>query len=265
MEIKDFLNLLKVMQKVISYMKNQLVTLDEFIGQSKTIDALKISIAAAKMRMEPLGHILLTGPEGCGKNTLADAIAYECDAEIKRINIKDFRKEGDLGPTYINLSEGSILIIEEIDEISQDLVNFLCSVMEDAHAAITIGKGPSARSVELDFPKITVIGIAETTHKLPKKLAQCFYIDAKFTKYSEDELFVLAKKWCSFNNSEIIDEAATKIAIYSEGSSKLLHSAMKRARDFADVYNKGIINIDIIDRTIANLSNKDFIISEVCE
>lgn len=243
-------------------MKNQVVTLDEFIGQSKTVETLKISIAAAKKRKEPLGHILLTGSEGSGKNTLVNAIVKEYDVDIKRINIKDYRKEADLVSIYSNLSEGSFLIIEEIDEIRQDLVNFLCAAMEDARAAITIGKGPSARLIELDLPKITVIGIAETKHKLPKKLAQCFYIDAKFTEYSEEELFKLAKKWCYLNKSEIANEAATKIAIYSDGSSKLLHRAMKRARDFADVYNNGIINVNIIDKTITNLCDKDFMSSE---
>ena len=243
-------------------MKKQFVTIDEFIGQPKTIETLKISIAAAKKRQEPLGHILLTGPEGSGKSTLADAIANEFDVDIKRINIKDFRKEYDLGLVYTNAPNGSFLIIEEIDEIRQDLVNFLCSVMEYACAPITFGKGLSAQTIELDFPKITVIGIAETKHKLPKKLAQCFYIDAKFAEYSEDELNKLAKKWCYLNKSEITDEAATKTAIYSEGSSKLLHKAIKRARDFADVYNNGIIDINIIDKTVANLSDKDFLLSE---
>lgn len=243
-------------------MEKQIVTLDEFIGQPKTIETLKISIAAAKIRQEPLGHILLTGPEGCGKNTLADAIANEFDVDIKRINIKDFRKEGDLGSVYATLPEGSVLIIEEIDEIRQDLVNFLCCAMEDARVSITLGKGLSANTFEVDMPHITVIGIAEITHKIPKKLVQCFYIDAKFTEYSEDELFQLAKKWCSFNKSGITDEAATKIAIYSAGSSKLLHRAIKRARDFADVYNNGVIDADIIDKATANLYDKDFILSE---
>ena len=243
-------------------MKKQVVTLDEFIGQSKTVETLKISIAAAKKRKEPLGHILLTGSEGSGKNTLVNAIVKEYDVDIKRINIKDFRKESDLGVVYTNVLDGSFLIIEEIDEIRQDLVNFLCSAMEDARASITIGKGLTAKTIELDMPHITVIGIAETKHKLPKKLAQCFDIDAKFTEYSEDELYKLAKKWCYLNKSEITDEAATKIAIYSEGSSKLLHRAIKRARDFADVYNNGIIDINIIDKAIANLSDKDFILSE---
>lgn len=240
------------------------VILDEFIGQSKTIETLKISVAASKKRQETMGHILLTGPLSSGRHTLANAIVQELNANVKIINIKDIRKEAELVAVFTNLTNGSVLIIEEIDEIKQDLIFLLCSAMEDYQAIVTIGKGPSAREITLDLPKFTVIGIAETRHKLSKKLEQCFYIDANFTKYSDEELFQLAKKWCCLNKSKITDEAATKIAICSEGSSKLLHGAMKRARDFADVYNNSLIDVDIIDKTIANLSDKDFMSLEEC-
>lgn len=235
------------------------VSLDDFIGQPKILERIKIAVTAAKMRGDVLGHVLLSGVEGSGKRALATAIVKEMGSEATVISINKYKKILDFVSLLTNISDGNFLIIEDIDQIKQDFVDLLCDAMENGEVEVTIGKGSADRTFTLPLPRFTLIGIAEEKFNLSKKLLQCFYIDEKLGKYSEDELFQLAKRMCSSIETEITDEAAKKIAIYAEGSNKLLTNAIKRARDYATVFNNDIIDLNIVDKIILNLSDKDVI------
>ena len=156
----------------MSYESIEKVTLDTFIGQSKTIEALKVSIAAAKMREETLGHVLLSGPRGSGKCTLAISIADELGSTMHISSFNAIRNASDLAAILTNLEVGDILVIENFDAIRQDCVELLCTAMESFCMDIIIGKGPTARSIRLDLPAFTLIGIMDVKRKLPEKLLQ---------------------------------------------------------------------------------------------
>lgn len=236
---------------------NEQITLDTFIGQQNTIEALKISIAAAKMRGEALGHILLTGPRGSGKGTLVNAIVGEIDSSVRVTSFNAIRNASDLAAILTSLEEHSALVIENFDAIRQDCSDLLCTAMEDFCIDIVIGKGPAARSVRLDLPEFTLIGVMDANRKLPEKLISCFSVCAVLIDYSRDELIQLSKNWCASSEIDIADVAAEKIALYAEGSNRKLTNALKRARDFASVINGGIIDSDIADKAINSLAVND--------
>lgn len=234
------------------------ITLDTFIGQTPIIETLKVSIAAAKMRNEILGHILLCGPRGCGKDTLIDAIADELGVCKRVSSFNAIRNVSDLAMTLTNLEEGNILVIENFDAIRQDCIELLCTAMEDFYIDIIIGKGPAARSIRLDLPVFTLVGIMDTQIKLPEKLLSCFSVCTILSDYATDELIQLARKWCVLNSANITDDAAKRIALYADGSNRKLTNALKRARDFASVINNGVINVDIADKTVESLQTNAF-------
>lgn len=237
---------------------NERVTLDTFIGQTKTTETLKISISAAKIRKETLGHILLSGPRGSGKGTLVNAIAAELDTSIHISSFNAIRNASDFAAILTNLSEGDILVIENFDAIRQDCVELLCTAMESFCMDIIIGKGPTARSIRLDLPAFTLIGVMDVKRKLPEKLLGCFSICASLTDYSTHELIQLAQKWCAMQSTEITGSALEKIALYADGSNRKLTNTLKRARDFAIITNNGVISPEIADKTINSLSDNDF-------
>lgn len=234
------------------------VTLDTFIGQSKISETLKVSISAAKIRKETLGHILLSGPRGSGKGTLVNAIAAELDTSIHISSFNAIRNASDFAAILTNLSEGNILVIENFDAIRQDCVELLCTAMESFCMDIIIGKGPTARSIRLDLPAFTLIGVMDVKRKLPEKLLSCFSICASLTDYSTHELIQLAQKWCAMQSTEITGSALEKIALYADGSNRKLTNTLKRARDFAIITNNGVISPEIADKTINSLSDNDF-------
>ena len=242
----------------MNYETYERVTLDTFIGQTKIIETLKITICAAKMREETLGHILLSGPRGCGKGTLVIAIAAELDVPIRISSFNAIRNASDLAAILTNLAEGDILVIENFDAIRQDCVELLCTAMESFCMDIIIGKGPTARSIRLDLPAFTLIGVMDVKRKLPEKLLSCFSICASLTDYSTHELIQLAQKWCFVQSTEITDSALEKIALYADGSNRKLTNTLKRARDFATITNNGVISPEIADKTINSLSDNNF-------
>lgn len=241
-----------------NFTAKEIITLDKFVGQSKTIENLKISIAAAKMRQETLGHILLSGPRGCGKDTLVNAIAEELGVPVHITSFNAIRNASDFAAILTNLSEGDILVIENFDAIRQDCVELLCTAMESFCMDIIIGKGPTARSIRLDLPAFTLIGVMDVKRKLPEKLLSCFSICASLTDYSTHELIQLAQKWCFVQSTEITDSALEKIALYADGSNRKLMNTLKRARDFSIITNNGVISPEIADKTINSLSDNDF-------
>lgn len=238
---------------------NERITVDTFIGQTKITETLKISISAAKMRKEALGHILLSGPRGCGKDTLVNAIAEELGVPMHITSFNAIRNASDFAAILNNLSKGDILVIENFDAIKQDCVELLCTAMESFCIDIIIGKGPAARSVRLDLPAFTLIGVMDIKRKLPEKLLSCFSVCSSFSDYSVQELMQLATKWCSFHSLKVTDDALEKISLYANGSNRKLTNILKRARDFAVITNNGIISPEVADKTICSLSDNDLI------
>ncbi len=169
------------------------VTLDSFIGQKKLIETLKISIAAAKMRAEPMGHILLKGPRESGKSTIAHAIAEEIGNGIKTVSAKTIQSLSDLAAVLTNLNTGEVLILENLEAINHTCIDFLSDAMDSFVMETTIGKGPSSRTVRLDLNKFILIAITDTATQLPETLRKRFYINATLIDYLESDLVLLAK------------------------------------------------------------------------
>lgn len=242
----------------MDYETSKIVTLDTFIGQSQIIETLRVSIAAAKMHEEALGHILLSGPRGCGKETLVNAIAEELGVPVHISSFNAIRSTSDLAAILTNLTEGNILVLENFDAIRQDCIELLCAAMESFCMDIIIGKGPAARSIRLDLPAFTLIGVMDTKRKLPEKLKSCFSVCSSFSDYSTQELIQIAKKWCTIHSLEITADALEKVSLYANGSNRKLTNTLKRARDFAVITNNGIISSKVIDKTIDSFSDSDF-------
>lgn len=228
----------------------QHITLENFIGQAMAIDLLKISIEAAKMRNEDLGHFLLSGPRGSGKHTLVNAIINESNANIRNSSFNAIRNASDLTAILTNLEEHDFLVLENFDAIPQDCVELLCSAMDDFCINIVIGKGPGAQSICLDLVKFTLIGIMDTKIALPQKLVHCFSNLITLCDYSTEELVNLSQKYCENAGVLITNDAARALALYAEGSNRRLTNALKKARDFAIVTNQGVIDHIIAQKAI---------------
>lgn len=235
------------------------ITLDEVIGQKNAIEMLKISIAAAKHRKEILGHILLIGPKGCGKKTVAYAVGNEYSVNIRTVSSNEVSNQGELAALLTSLCDGDIIIIKDFDTINQKCIDLLCEAMSDFKLDVIVGKGSTAREIRVDLPKFTLIGIADKKQAIPLKLKHCFHHDILFSAYSEEELVQLAKKWCESYRVNITSEAAEKIALYANGSNKKLAYTLKRARDFATIINNLTINDEVADKTIRSLFDNELI------
>ncbi len=227
-------------------------TLDSFVGQKNFIETMKISVAAAKMRGEPLSHILLMGPSGSGKSTLAKAIANELGAGITALSFNDLKKPGDLGPILSNLNDGGVLLVENFDCIKPTYADVLASAMDGFYFDVVIGKGPSARSVRLVLPLFTVIATMDTENKIPpNKIRDCFSITWEMKDFSVPELKEIMSRFAQEHSVTITDEASDKIATYANWTYRKLSNVLKMARDFALIKNNGIIDVEIIDQIIA--------------
>lgn len=229
-------------------------TLDSFIGQQSLIDTLKVCIAAAKLRNESLGHILLTGPSGSGKSTLAEAIAAELNTNIKVISFNVIKRESDLVAILTSIGEGEVLFAENFGSIRNDCVEILYTALDSFCMDLVIGKGPTARSVRLDLPAFTFIATMDEPCRLPAKLVDCFLVNWKMESYTVAESVVLAMRCADQMSVKITDEAAEYLAAYSKGSYRKLKSVLKRARDFATIRGNGIIDMTIAQNTIALLT-----------
>ncbi len=222
-------------------------SLDDYIGQEKVKENLKIYIEAAKLRSESLDHVLLYGPPGLGKTTLSNIIANEMGVNIRITSGPAIEKQGDLAALLTNLAEGDVLFIDEIHRLSRSVEEILYPAMEDNALDIIIGKGPSARSIRIDLPKFTLIGATTRAGQLTTPLRDRFGVMLKLELYSAEELTTIVKRSAGILGLTITDDGAYEIASRSRGTPRIANRLLKRVRDFAQVSGS-----EKIDSKIAN-------------
>lgn len=219
-------------------------TLNEYIGQEKAKENLKVYIEAAKARGEQLDHVLLYGPPGLGKTTLAGIIANEMQVQIRVTSGPAIEKPGDLAALLTNLSDGDVLFIDEIHRLSRSVEEVLYPAMEDNALDIIIGKGPSARSIRLDLPKFTLVGATTRAGQLTAPLRDRFGVIARLEMYTPEELAQIVRRSAGILGIAIDDDGAMEIASRSRGTPRIANRLLKRARDFAEVIGNGVITAD---------------------
>ncbi len=219
--------------------------LDDYIGQKSAKDKLKVFIEAAKLRGEPLDHVLFYGPPGLGKTTLAGIIANELGVDIKITSGPAIDRAGDLAAILTNLNENDVLFIDEIHRLNRSVEEVLYSAMEDFALDIIIGKGPSARSIRLDLSKFTLIGATTRAGSLSAPLRDRFGVMSKFELYDEEELSEIIKRSAGILGIAADDESVLEMARRSRGTPRVANRILKRVRDFSQVKGDGIINGEI--------------------
>lgn len=217
-------------------------TFDEYIGQSRLKKNLKLAIDAAKQREEPIDHVLLYGPPGLGKTTMASVIANEMGKNIRVTAGPAIERAGDLASILTNLGDGDILFIDEIHRLSRAVEEVLYSAMEDFKLDIVIGKGPAARSVRLDLPKFTVIGATTRTGSLAAPLRDRFGHIHRLEFYTPVEIERIIMRAANILESKIHPEAATDLSTRARLTPRIANRLLKRVRDYADVNGDGIID-----------------------
>lgn len=231
--------------------------LSEYIGQTKAKENLKVFIEAAKMRGEPLDHVLLYGPPGLGKTTLAGIIPNEMGVNIRITSGPAIEKPGDLAALLTNLSQDDILFVDEIHRMSRSVEEILYPAMEDYALDIIIGKGPSARSIRLDLPKFTLIGATTKAGALAAPLRDRFGVISRLEMYKPNELKTIIKRSASILNIDIDDEGASEIARRSRGTPRIANRLLKRVRDFAQLSQDGVISKELADHALNKMEIDD--------
>lgn len=227
--------------------------LDEFIGQSRAKENLKIFIEAAKMRGEPLDHVLFYGPPGLGKTTFAGIIANELGVDIKVTSGPAIERAGDLAAILTNLKDNDVLFIDEIHRLNRSVEEVLYSAMEDYALDIIIGKGPSARSIRLDISKFTLIGATTRAGSLSAPLRDRFGVLTKFELYNQDELAQIIGRSAGLMGLKADEDALMEMARCSRGTPRVANRLLKRVRDFSQVKGDGTIDLDITKASLKAL------------
>ena len=220
-------------------------TLDDYIGQQGVKDNLKIFIEAAKLRHDPLDHVLFYGPPGLGKTTLAGIIANELGVDIKITSGPAIGRAGDLAAILTNLNDNDVLFIDEIHRLNRSVEEVLYSAMEDYALDIIIGKGPSARSIRLDLARFTLIGATTRAGSLSAPLRDRFGVIGKFELYTPEELKKILRRSASLLNVGIDEESLDEMAKRSRGTPRVANRMLKRIRDFSQVKGNGNIDLEI--------------------
>ena len=228
-------------------------TLKEYIGQEKAKENLAVFIEAARKREEALDHVLLHGPPGLGKTTLAGIIAQEMGAGIRITSGPAIEKPGDLAALLTNLNEGDLLFVDEIHRLNRSVEEILYPAMEDYALDIIVGKGPSANSIRLDLPKFTLIGATTRAGQLSAPLRDRFGVTLRLELYTPEELAKIVTRSAGILSVDIVPEGAYEIARRSRGTPRIANRMLRRVRDFAQVKADGVITKDVADQALCAL------------
>jgi len=227
--------------------------LEEYIGQEKAKENLRIFIQAAKMRGESLDHVLLHGPPGLGKTTLAGVIANEMGVNMRITSGPTIEKAGDLAALLTNLQENDILFVDEIHRLNRAVEEILYPAMEDFAIDIIIGKGPSANSIRLDLPRFTLIGATTRSGQLTAPLRDRFGVNLRLELYTPEELQQIIERSASILGIEIEKSGSAEIARRSRGTPRIANRLLRRVRDFAQVTANGVITREVADLALGRL------------
>lgn len=230
--------------------------LKDYIGQTKAKENIKVFIEAAKMRKESLDHVLLYGPPGLGKTTLANIIAHEMDVNLKITSGPAIEKPGEMAAILNNLQEGDLLFVDEIHRLNRQVEEVMYPAMEDYVIDILIGKGPTARSIRLELPKFTLVGATTRIGLLSAPLRDRFGVIHRLEFYTPQELRIIVIKSAEVLDVEIDSEGADEISRRSRGTPRLANRLLKRVRDFAQVKYDGKITKEVADHAL-NLLDVD--------
>ena len=228
-------------------------TLKEYIGQTKAKENLSVFLTAAIRRGEPLDHVLLCGPPGLGKTTLAQIIANEMGVNVRVTSGPAIEKQGDLAALLTNLAENDILFIDEIHRLNRSVEEVLYPAMEDYALDIIIGKGPSARSIRLDLPRFTLIGATTRAGQLTAPLRDRFGVQLRLELYSPEELSEIITRSAGILAIECEPDGALEMARRARGTPRIANRLLKRVRDFAEVMGDGVITREIADLALSQL------------
>ena len=218
----------------------------DFTGQAKVKDRLEISIQAAKQRKDILDHILLSGPPGLGKTTLASIMAHEMGTRLKTSSGPSIEKVADLAGILTNLEEGDVLFIDEIHSLNKAIEEYLYPAMEDFQLDIVIDQGPNARSIRLDLPKFTLIGATTRSGLLSAPLLSRFTVKERLDHYTAEELTTILLRSSRVLEVPLEGDAALKMAECSRGTPRIANNLLRRVRDYAQVRHNGVISIEVV-------------------
>ena len=226
-------------------------TLDDYCGQERVRENLRVLIQAAKDRGEPLDHVIFSGPPGLGKTTLAGVVANEMGAKLHTTSGPAIERTGDLAAILTNLEEGDVLFVDEIHRLNHQVEEVLYPAMEDFFLDIVIGKGPAARSIRLDIPRFTLVGATTRTGLLTGPLRDRFGISYRLDYYTNSELSTIVTRSASILGVRVDAQAAAEIASRSRGTPRLANRLLKRVRDYAQVRANGDVTWDIASEAIS--------------